>query len=82
MRNLVIRKRITLIHRLIWACKNNHVEVVKKLIQHGALVENSALSSAAEFGNTTVCEFLLDSGADIHQGDDYALRFEDRIARL
>jgi ankyrin repeat protein len=36
--------------------------------------ENTALSSAAEFGNDKVCEILINAGANVHQDDDYALR--------
>ena len=61
---------------LIWACKNNHIEVVEELIAYGAMrgEANTALSSAAEFGNTRVCSILIDAGADIHQDNNYALR--------
>lgn len=48
-------------------------------------LENSSLASASEFGNTQICAILLDAGnnillrnllgADIHQDDDYALRW-------
>jgi ankyrin repeat protein len=66
-------------YSLTWACKNNHIAIVKELILHGAMrcemSENNALSSAAEFGNTEVCEILIDSGADIQQDNNYALRF-------
>lgn len=78
--------RDLLILNLYEACKNNSLEIVKLLMQRYLKYDNNnnirrtffvreeALHLASERGYTEIVRFLLDSGANIHINDDWALR--------
>jgi len=61
------------------ACAGGHIRVAEALLEGagGMLITrhlNSALWRAARAGRSACCELLLERGADIHDGEDLALR--------
>ena len=59
---------------LKWACEKGYLEIVKFLISRGATIKDS-LSHASMGGHVDIIKYLLEKGADLHYGDEEALRF-------
>ncbi|KFG78686.1 ankyrin repeat domain-containing protein [Metarhizium anisopliae] len=64
---------------LWWAARNEHVAVVKLLLEQGANIEardgeygGTPISWAAEYGHHTVVKLLLEKGADIESKGEYS----------
>jgi ankyrin repeat protein len=58
---------------LIWSCKNNYIEPVKKLIENGAnpnYSSSSPLNWSVIVQNYDMVRFLLDNGADVRLNID------------
>jgi ankyrin repeat protein len=64
--------------KLIEACENGDLSIVKKCVKRGADIhawEDAALRWAAIKGHLEVIKYLVEQGADIHVYDEYALRW-------
>lgn len=59
-------------HPLILATKNNHLDVVKLIVESGIYIDisdldrKSALIHASKYGYLDIVEFLIDSGANVN----------------
>jgi ankyrin repeat protein len=63
---------------LMWAVKNEHVDIIQMLIDNGVSVRtnsNKALRTAAYEGYYNVAKILLENGADVHAEDDDSIRW-------
>jgi len=48
------------------AVSTNNTEIVKLLVESGAVIDNQLLIMASEKGFTSVCKILVDAGADVN----------------
>jgi len=70
---------------LLWASENNHLEIVKYVIEKGADIHaenDSALCRASYHDHLEIVKLLIEKGADIHAGHEYALRKAFRYGHL
>lgn len=62
--------------QLKMACIEGHFQLATNLIEnHNAPIEMDTLGLAAMNGHDKLCSYLLSKGADVHSGNDYALRW-------
>lgn len=64
--------------KLIQACENGNLELIKQLVQEGADLHTNddyALGVAALNGHLAIVKFLVQHGANVHAGCDLALRY-------
>ena len=57
------------IEPLDWAITTDNLELVKLLLDHGALIQESYLATAADRGDTDIAETLIAAGADVNAKD-------------
>ena len=70
---------------LLWACRYEHLEVIKLLIENGADVSagnNCALMMASENGRLEVVKLLIENGADVSVRNNYALQWASIYGHL
>lgn len=51
-----------------WACKDNHLDIIKHLVENGFEIHgdaNSAISEASSYGQLEIVKYLIDNGADV-----------------
>jgi ankyrin repeat protein len=62
---------------LNWASYNGRIDVVKLLLKYGANAQfnGRALNWASIHGHLDIVKLLLEHGADVHEDNDYALRW-------
>jgi len=59
-----------------WASKNGHLDLVKKLIEHGADIhadDDYAVRLASKNGHLCVVKKLIKYGANIHAENDFSI---------
>jgi ankyrin repeat protein len=64
-------------HALQWSAWNNHLELVRLLLDNGANIQarnGYALQTASNQGFFAMVRLLIERGADIHAEDDFALQ--------
>jgi len=57
------------IEPLDWAISTDNLELVKLLLDHGAIIQEWYLANAADRGDTDIAETLIASGADVNAKD-------------
>ena len=56
-------------YALTMACSRGYLDVVSKLLQHGARFDYYALAGACRGGHTEIVKLLIDHGADVNEVD-------------
>ncbi|BCS82912.1 putative ankyrin repeat protein [Cotonvirus japonicus] len=67
------------------SCKQEHLDVVKFLVEQGTNIQakdNCAIRLASENGHCNVIKFLVERGADIQANDNHAVRWASRNGHL